>query len=226
MRETLSEIKFNNPKNKNGHYISFAHNGERYIEFNLKNVDILKKIYKKNNKLFIDFELDIDSRQEKMIKKIETNTINHVYNKYKDSLSYEDVENNFIPSTKISENNEKIIMSLEVNKYCTFLKNIIFEDETQEDYKIIEDNDSVDVKIVFLGIIFGKSSFKNKYMIKSITKYIEPKLVLDNFILDDEYEKEGNNNEKINDSVKKNNLDFEDQEQYMDNDYKKIEINI
>ena len=94
----------------------------------------------------------------------------------------------------------------------------IEKDESTIEAKLYQN--FIDMKIVFMGIIFSKTNFKNKYMVKTISKTIVPEIFLNNYCIEDDSE-----NSEENKTVKNKNFFF-DENNYLDNKYKKIEINI
>jgi hypothetical protein len=177
----ITDIQFNKPKRVKKLYVSYAHNNKNYIEFIIRNVDIKRKLYKKNNKLMIDISFDKNTKTHKLFNNLENNTIENVCQKYNND-DYDVIKDNFISSLRQDDNG--VETTLELNKYCVFIKDILFDKEYQDTYKLIEEGDSVDMKIVFVGIIYGKTNYKNMFMIKEITKTIDPEVELNGCLLD------------------------------------------
>ena len=215
--DVIRDIHFNKPKMIKKQYLSYAHNGNNYIEFTLHNVDVKRKLYKKGHKIMMDITFDKDSKNYKILKKLENNTISNVCQKY-EVEDYDIIKDNFV--SNLREADGIIETSIEVNKYCVFIKDILFDKEYQDTYKLIEEDDGIDIKVVFIGIVFGKSNYKNLFMIKEVIKTVDQELELNGLQIEEEYDNDVNDtNNIILDQEMNDEIDFQNKKIYINKEY-------
>jgi len=218
-------IEFMKIKKVHNRYTQLAHIKRKKIAYKFKNVNVNKKIYRKNNRIIIDVSFDKNGKMSKRINKLKTYTINHVFEQHKEKgATLESIQKNYVDKTEeihvtyvdhineITEIENRFVLPIEIHPECKFSK-VNQDCKADEDsYKKLTFDDTIDITISFRGIIFGKSNFTNDYIIHNITRHYEETVDLEDCqISDSEDEDIDNDEDKFNQKKKQNFSDLFDE---------------
>jgi hypothetical protein len=186
---STNKIQFMKIKKVHNNYIQLAHFDRKKIAYNFKNLTLGKKLYRKNNKIYIDVLFEKDSKFYIRLNKLKNYTIKTVFEAYKEKgAKMEDIEKNYV--NKIKENNDECLFAIEVHPECEFIKQNEFDIKLEDTYKDLVEECCIDIVLSFKGIIFGKSNFTNSFVIHKIVRHYEEETRLDNCEISDESEEE------------------------------------
>ena len=198
MSKSKYQIEFFKTKKVLGNYFQIAHVKRKGIIKTYKHLDVYSKIYMKKNKLYIDLSFDDNSTFMKKYKKYKNYTINYICEKYKEkNITKEQIEKNYIEKIKKVENIN--IFTFEIHPNCIFECSNQFDEIKKDNCKNIIENIGINAQIQFKGIIYGKSTFTNYFVIHKIIRNYEEEEKYNNCIITDESDDEeiiDNNDEK------------------------------
>ena len=168
----LEDIQFKSIKEINGSYMSRAFYQNNNISFNIKHLSLQETLYKKNNRIYLNVSFNKDEDTINIFNKLKNYTINYIFEQHKSQgVTIEQMQNNYIKNIKETE--DEYIVRLEVNLKCEFIQRNQFDDNKVITYKDISQGDSINITLVFNGILYGKSNFTNNFTITKLTKHIE-----------------------------------------------------
>lgn len=216
-------IKFEEVKKIGKHYCSQALTNGKEINFTVNNLMVKRTIYKEGDKIFIDFYFNKSDRMAKIFRSLVKQSLKYVSEKHNKDI--ESIKGLYVSNVKDVE--EESIIKMEVKNPCSFIqktddnrtKNITFRD--------IEVDDVIDITIKFVGIIFGKSKFTNKFIIYKMIKQVEEEVEFEgcNIVISEEDEDE-ELDEDISEIVEEDIENIEKQESYLYSMFKNLYIDI
>lgn len=204
----IKDICFLDIKKIGEEYISLSHYNNKPIVFNIKYLEIFKKIYKENEKYYINFKID-NHENIKIIKLLQNYVCKYIYEKNNIKINIEE----FITKTLEDNNIDDNIVKLEIHKNCLILEENDLLKTKQIKITDLNNNDFCDIKIHFIGIKYLEKKYKLLFTVRKIIKYIEDEEELSDFIIKNENIKKKNN--LLNDDIITN---------IIIGDYKKEEI--
>lgn len=166
------DIVFRPPKHLNDKYIQLAatEKGNRKI-YKIDKAKCYSKIYKKNNKYYIDIELKNTEHETfiKNIDKIKQYAIEYVYQTKTDTkkIKREEIEKSFID---INKKKGKHYYTFEVHPNCKFLKSN-YKTLSRDKPENVTTKDIIDFVVVFTAIIFDQYSLTCKWAIHQIKRF-------------------------------------------------------
>ena len=169
---SLEKIQFKKIKKIHGHYIERAHIDNTTIQFMINDLSIQKTLYKKTKKIMLDVSMEKDNQRIRRLTKLKNYTINKVCKQHE--ATFEVMEKNYINYSVVNE--DSITMSLEIHPECQFTKINSYDIKSEDSYKNLTIDDTVDVLVSFKGILYGKSNFTNKYVIHINLHHREQKI--------------------------------------------------
>ena len=190
---SLNNIQFKKMKKIHGHYIERAHLNNTIIQFKITDLSIQKTLYKKDKKIMLDFSMEKDNQRVRRLNKLKNYTIKRICEKHE--VSFEDMEQNYINYAIINE--DSITMTLEIHPECKFTKIDSFDVKTEDSYKNLNINDTIDILVSFKGILYGKSTFTNKYVIHKVIRHEIQELKLEELNIDIDSESEDEDDEEV-----------------------------
>ena len=166
------------------HYCSQALKDGKEINFTVNNMMVKKTLYKEGDKIFIDLYFNKTDRMAKIFRSLVKHSLKYVSEKHKTEV--EKIKELYVSNVKDIE--DESIIKMEVKNPCLFIQKTD-EDKTQNiTFRDIETDDVIDISIKFVGIIFGKSKFTNKFIIYKMIKQVEEEIKFEgcNIIVTDE----------------------------------------
>lgn len=177
-----SNIQFLKTKKYQKNYISLAHMNNKKVAFFIKNVNLNKSLYKKNNKLYIQISFENNHKINKKIDNIKKITVDYVMNKFKINKDSRNViENNYINIIKNIEN--KNILELEIHPECKFISKNQYDIKSEDSYKNLKYDDNIDIILIFRGILFGKKKYTTNFFIHEIIRNYKEEDIINECIL-------------------------------------------
>lgn len=167
----MENIKYKEIEEYNDVFMSKVLINNNTFMLKIDNLNINKNLYKKNNIVYLDLFLEEDDVSKKVLEKLKNYSINNVYKKYKNKLSLEKIKERYINNLKKINNKYSII--LEVDDMCKILEKNQYNESKIITNKEIKKNDIVDLVLIFEGILYNKTDFRNKFIIIEIIKHIE-----------------------------------------------------
>jgi len=160
----IDEIEFLEIKEISGSYLSLGHFKNKPIIININNLEVNKKVYKEEEKIYIELK----EEELKILSVIENYICNHVYIKNDISIDYKKFKDQTFNSVY-----KKNYIRMEVHKNC-----LLLEEDQQSNRKVIEikdinKNNYINIKIHFVGIKFFEKKFEPIFLIRKIIKHIE-----------------------------------------------------
>lgn len=214
-------IIFEDVKKNGKYYCSKATSNRKEINFTVDNLIVKRTLYKEGDKIFIDFVFNKTDRMAKIFRSLVKRSLKYVSEKH--NTTVEKIKRMYISNIKDVEEEESII-KLEVKNPCSFIQktdegitqNITFRD--------IKEDDVIDITIKFVGIIFGKTNFTNKFIIYKMIKQIEEEVKFEgcNIITSDEEDMDNEISEIAEEDVEK----IEKQDSYFFSMIKNLYIDI
>ena len=213
-----SKIQFMKIKKIQRNYYQIAHLNRQKIIYNLKNLNVEKKIYRKNQKIYIDLSFEDTHKFNKIYNKLKSITIDTVYEKYKDkNISKDKISKNY--SEKLIKNEDENILTFEIHPNCEFFCSNEYDDIKEDDYKNITKDCGVNIYVNFRGIIYGKSKYTNYFIIHKIVRNYEEENNLNECYISDDSDEDIDLNEEMYSNTNKkrfSDLFLEDQESISD----------
>lgn len=206
-------------------YYQLAHIDRKKIVYNVKNVNVYRKMYRKNEKIYIDISFENNHKLLKIYNKLKNITIDNVYQKYKEkNISKEKITDNYSEKLK-SENNENII-TFEIHPKCKFLCSNQFDEIKEDTYKNIKNDCGININVQFKGIIYGKSSYTNYFVIHEIIRNYEEETNYDNCNISEDSEEDIDINEEMYSNTNKKRFAelFVEKKEICSNDIVKITL--
>jgi hypothetical protein len=190
----LTDITFDDTKKYHNFYLSESRYNGIKIHFTLKDVEIKKNLYTKTDRIFLNVYIEKTNKKIlNIFKKLKDYTISHVFNKYEQKIEMDVLKNNYI--LNLTEEEDKYTLKLEVNENCLFLLKNRNDELKQVTHKNFNENDTIDMKIIYNGILYGKTKFTNNflvdYMIKNVDEYED--IYFDSCMIEIESEEEDDN---------------------------------
>jgi hypothetical protein len=206
----MENIIYKEIQKYNNNFISKVLVDNNIFRVKINNLNIHKNLYQKKNIVYLELSFDKDDITKKFFEKLKNYTINHVYQKYKDKMAFEKMEKRYI--NNIKEENNKFIINLEVDDRCQIIEKNQYNEVKKISNKELKKNDIVDLILIFEGILYNKSDFRNKFIIIEIIQYIEKISIFDEkkCYIENDSDDDNNNNETIN---------------YLSNNFKNLCIN-
>ena len=188
------DIQFMKIKKVHNRYTQLAHIKRKKIAYNFKNLNVSKTLYRKNKTIVLDVSFTKNGKFNKRVNKLKNYTINHVFESNKDKgATIEIIKNNYV--NKVVETETENTLSIEIHPECKFSKVNEHDCETDDEYKNLSVDDTIDVIISFKGIIYGKSNFTNCYIIHEIKRHYEEKINLEDCHISEDSEEEDIDND-------------------------------
>lgn len=180
----IEEIEFLEIKEISGNYISLGHFKNKPIIININNLEVNKKIYIEEEKIYIELKQE----ELKILSVIENYICKHVYKKNDISIDYKNFKEKTFNSVY-----KKDYIKMEVHKNC-----LLLEENQQSNRKVIEvnnikENNYINIKIHFVGIKFYEKKYEPIFLIRKIIKHIEDENIS---VFSIESEKETENEKK------------------------------
>lgn len=180
----IEEIEFLEIKEISGNYISLGHFKNKPIIININNLEVNKKIYIEEEKIYIELKQE----ELKILSVIENYICKHVYKKNDISIDYKNFKEKTFNSVY-----KKDYIKMEVHKNC-----LLLEEDQQSNRKVIEvnnikENNYINIKIHFVGIKFYEKKYEPIFLIRKIIKHIEDENIS---VFSIESEKETKNEKK------------------------------
>ena len=180
----IEEIEFLEIKEISGNYISLGHFKNKPIIININNLEVNKKIYIEEEKIYIELKQE----ELKILSVIENYICKHVYKKNDISIDYKNFKEKTFNSVY-----KKDYIKMEVHKNC-----LLLEEDQQSNRKVIEvnnikENNYINIKIHFVGIKFYEKKYEPIFLIRKIIKHIEDENIS---VFSIESEKETENEKK------------------------------
>jgi hypothetical protein len=160
----IKDIQFLEIKKISEDYISLCHYKNKPIFFTKKNIQIKNKIYKENDKYYIDF----NKEDSTIFKKIDDYVCEVVYEKNDITIDKEEFKKKTYTSI-FQEDKIKI----EVHKNCLILEENELLKQKVISLNNLKNNNYIDIKIHFVGIQYYEKKFEIILLIRKIIKYIE-----------------------------------------------------
>ena len=177
-------INFDEVKKIGKHYCSKASTNGNEINFTVNNLMVKRTLYKEGDKIFIDFYFNKTDRMAKIFRSLVKQSLKYVSEKHRKDV--ESIKGLYVSNVKEVE--EESIIKMEIKNPCLFIQKTD-EDRTKSiTFRDINVDDVIDISIKFVGIIFGKSKFTNKFIIYKMTKQIEEEVNFEgcNIVIDED----------------------------------------
>lgn len=171
------DLKYKKMQEYNNNYMSKVLLNNNIFRLKIDNLSIHKNLYQRNNIVYLELSFDKDDITKKFFEKLKNYTINHVFQKYKDKITLEKMEKRYM--NNIKEENNKYIINLEVDDRCQIIEKNQYNEIKKISNKELNQNDIVDLILIFEGILYNKSDFTNKFIIVEIIQYIEKTDIFD-----------------------------------------------
>ena len=118
---------------------------------------------------FIDFYFNKTDRMAKIFRSLVKQSLKYVSEKHKTDI--EAIKELYVSNVKDVE--DESIIKMEVKNPCSFIQKTD-EGRTQSiTFRDINVDDVIDITIKFVGIVFGKSKFTNKFIVYKMIKQVE-----------------------------------------------------
>jgi hypothetical protein len=155
-------------KTKSGNYISYIKLNNNSVVLKVDNLIVIKEMYKTDGDYFID--VIVEEKTHMILNKLKTLTLRKFYSQFnKDGdLDYDDFEKMYI-----NNHNEENVYTLKVNKKCLFISENEMGERKSIHYNEIKEEHTINVVLIFHGVVFGQSEMSNEYIITKITKNIQ-----------------------------------------------------
>lgn len=196
---SIQNIEFKKIKKIHNQYIERAHIKNKAMIFTINDLSIQKTLYKKNKKICLDVSIEKTNQRIKRLNKLKKYTINKVVEKH--SSTYEVMEKNYV---KCTETGDSISYTFEIHPDCQFIKINHLDEKSEDSYKELTIDDTIDILVCFQGILYGKSKFTNKYVIHKVIRHeiIEDLNFEDCQIVDSDSEEDEDNEEVYSKKLK------------------------
>lgn len=181
----LHDINFLEIKKISERYISLSHYNNKPIIFNLDNLEVKREIYKKNDKIILDFVYE--ENIIRLFKLLEKYICEYVYKKNDIKIDI----NKFIEKTFYSKINNNIL-SLEIHKNCLFIEEDELSNQKQVNYENIKVGDYCNLKIHLVGINYLEKNYEGIFIVRKVTKQIENDEDINELIIESDTEEDNN----------------------------------
>ena len=189
VKKSKTTINYLKLQKVNKFYIQRAHLNRKNVMIMTKDTISYTKLYRKGKKVVVDLFLSENNKLTKHIKYIKSTSFEYV-SKERDYTA-EQCLKNYIPilKEKVHKYEDGVeekgyIITMEVDPECIFVKKNELDEIKGDTYKQIKKGENMDIKVIYRGLLYGKSKFKNQFIIQAITRNYIDNLNIDECVFD------------------------------------------
>ena len=188
-KKAKTSIEYLKLQKVNKFYIQRAHLKRKNVMITTKDTISYTKLYRKGKKVVIDLFLPENNKLTKHMKYIKTTSLKHVaqereYTEEQCLKNYISIMKEKVHKYEDGTEEKGYITTMEIDPECIFVKKNELDDIKGDTYKEIKNGDDLDIKVIYRGLLYGKTKFKNQFIIQAITRNYIDNLNIDGCVFD------------------------------------------